>query len=362
MKADKSVKISWSIIACMSEIHDTQPNAVIPSGKIRKHSSFWLTLLVFLLILSVGLFFGYQKGLAERRGAASIVLEQQLQEQFQMGVKALDSGLYQVALKNFQFILQKDPNYPGAKDKLVEVLLKLSLSPTGEATITPMVTSTPDLRGAETIFTSAQTAIAVKDWATVLESLDALRKADATYKTVQVDGMYYIALMQRGESKIANADCKAINLEGGIYDLSLAERFGPLDNYAQSLREWARTYITGASFWDIDWKQVIYYFDQLYLNTPYLMDSSCETSVQRYRYAAIKYADFLVASGDVCGAKQFYDAAMQIANQDNPLVGPTATYAWEQCEKGNAPINTPIIETETPTPSPTPDPNMTPTP
>jgi tetratricopeptide (TPR) repeat protein len=346
----------------MSEIHDTQPNAVIPPAKTKKHNSLWITILVFLSILIIGILLGYQNGLQDRRGAAAVMLEQQLQDQFQMGVKAMDSGLYQVALQNFQFILEKDPNYPGAQDKLVEVLLKLSLSPTSEGTITPMFTATPDTRGVDAIFQSAQAAIATKDWGAAINALDALRKADPTYKAVQVDGMYYIVLMQQGESKIANTDCKSINLEGGIYDLTLAERFGPLDNYAQGLREWARMYITGASFWDIDWEQAVYYFNQLYLTTPYLMDSSCETAVQRYRYAAIKYADTLVTSGDVCGAKQYYDIALNIANNDNNLVVPTATYAWEQCEKNNTPTPEPVRNTETPTPSPTLEPSFTPTP
>jgi len=346
----------------MSETNNNLPDQVNLPHTATKTFNFWIILLISLLIITIGVFFGYQKGLGDRQGAASVVLQQQLQDQFQMGVKAMDSGLYQVALKNFQFILQNDPNYPGAQDKLVEVLLKLSLTPTDAATITPMASPTPDTRAVETIFSEAQNAIANKDWDGALNSLDSLRKVDPNYKTVQVDGMYYISLIQRGEGKIANADCKSINLEGGIYDLSLAERFGPLDNYSQSLREWARTYITGASFWDIDWKQALYYFDQLYLNTPYLSDSSCQTAVQRYRFAAVKYADALVASGDVCGAKQYYDAALQIVNQDNPLVVPTATYAWEQCEKGNLPPPAPIVDTPTPTITPTPDLNLTLTP
>jgi tetratricopeptide (TPR) repeat protein len=342
----------------MSELNDTQSNAVVAPAK--KRSSLWITILIFFIILAVGLFIGYQSGLGDRRQAASVILNQQLEEQFQLGVKALDSGLYQVALKNFQFVIQQDPNYPGAQDKLVEVLLKLSLSPTTSVEVTPMFTATPDLRGAEAIFTQARTSIAAQDWTGALENLDALRKADPTYKTVEVDGMYYITLILRGEGKIVNQDCKAISLEGGIYDLTLAERFGPLDDYAQSLRNWARIYITGASFWEIDWNQVLFYFDQLYINMPYLMDSSCITSMQRYRIASILYADSLVASGDVCGAKEYYDAALLISNQDNSLVVPTATYAWEQCEKQNQPQSTdaPQVSTETPTPdlttSPTP--------
>ncbi|HBG74184.1 MAG: hypothetical protein A2X25_03930 [Chloroflexi bacterium GWB2_49_20] len=334
----------------MSEINDTQPSVVVSPAK--KRSSLWITILVFLFILAVGILLGYTSGLGDRRKAASVILNQQIDEQFQTGVKALESGLYQVALKNFQFVIQQNPNYPGVQDKLVEVLLKLSLFPTTSVEVTPMFTATPDLREAEAIFTQARTSIAGLDWEGALENLDALRKADPTYKTVEVDGMYYIALIQRGEGKIVNQDCKAISLEGGIYDLTLAERFGPLDDYAQGLRNWARIYITGASFWDIDWNQVLYYFDLLYINMPYMQDSSCMTSMQRYRIASIMYADSLAASGDVCGAREYYDAGLLISNQDNSLVVPTATYVWEQCENQNQPESTAIPQISTGIPTP----------
>jgi tetratricopeptide (TPR) repeat protein len=340
----------------MTEITDTQPNAVVPP--VKKRSSLWITILGFLIILLIGLFLGYQSGLGERRQAASLLLDQQLDEQYQMGVKAMDSGFYQVALKNFQFVIQQDPNFPGVQDKLVEVLLKLSLSPTETAAFTPMFTPTPDLRGVEAIFAQAQSSIAAQDWNVALDNLDALRKSDATYKTVEVDGMYYIALIQRGQSKIVNQDCKAVSLEGGIYDLTLAERFGPLDNYSQGIRNWARLYITGASFWEIDWTQVLYYFDQLYVNMPYLMDSSCFTSMQRYRYASIMYADSLLANKEYCDANQYYQAGLLISNQDNPMVVPTANYDQAKCDQQNQPEPTAVPTGETPTP--TVDPSVTP--
>jgi tetratricopeptide (TPR) repeat protein len=344
----------------MTEINDTQPNAVVPPAK--KRSSIWITILVVLIVLSAGTFFGYQSGLGDRRQAASAILNQQLDEQFQMGIKAMESGLYQVALKNFQFVIQQDPNYPGAQDKLVDVLLKLNLSATNTVAFTPMFTATPDLRGVEAIFAQASSSIAALDWNVALDNLDALRKADASYKTVEVDGMYYISLIQRGQSKLVNQDCKAISLEGGIYDLTLAERFGPLDNFSQGLRNWARLYITGASFWGIDWTQVLYYFDQLYINMPYMMDSSCFNSMQRYRYASIMHADSLLAIEEFCDANQYYQAGLLISNQDNPLVIPTANFAQAECERQNRPKSTAVPTGETETPTPTIDPLITPSP
>ena len=52
-----------------------------------------------------------------------------------------------------------------------------------------------------------------------------MRKYDPNYNTSLVDGMYYFALRNYGYDLIT----KQGNLEGGIYQLTLAERFGPLD-------------------------------------------------------------------------------------------------------------------------------------
>lgn len=352
----------------MSEVNATAP--VENKPVVKKKTNLFVTFLILVVILGMGLSLGYLSGLHARRTAAAQVLTSQLSESYDLGVKALDAGLYQVALEHFQYVLTHDPKYPGAQEKLVEVLLALKNITTPMDTITPAATSTPDNRAAETIYQQARSAVAAKDWVSALTNLDALRKNDPTYKVVDVDDMYYITLINLGESMIANTSCENINLEGGIYNLTLAERFGPLDSNAQGLRDWARLYITGASFWEIDWNQALYYFDQLYRNMPYLMDSSCMTSTQRYRYATVKYADGLLASGDACGASSYYATALLFPSNDNPLVEPTATYASVECQKGNPGGNngggqqTQIPWTETPTllvtETPTPEPSVTP--
>jgi len=333
----------------MTELDETQP--VKEKEPRKRKTSFWVTSLIVVLILIVGVYGGYLSGISARRQAASQSIAEQVDEQFQLGVKAFDNGLYQVALTNFQFVIQHDPNYPGVQDKLVEVLLKISL-PTATPYVTPKVTSTPDTRGVEAIFNQAKQLLVAQEWNTTIETLDALRKVDPTYRAVDVDGMYYIALIQRGNSKIINTDCKNINLEGGIYDLALAEGFGPLDQYSYSLREFARSYITGASFWEIDWHQVYYYFDQLRVNVPYLMDSSCVTTTMRFREGAVRYADSLLINKEYCAADQIYQAALGIPNQDNVLVEPTASYANKHCLRSLITETTeppPFFSTSTPT-------------
>jgi hypothetical protein len=154
--------------------------------------------------------------------------------------------------------------------------------------------------------------------------------------------MYYIALRSRGVCKIypqsflPNASCQDlnINLEGGIYDLTMAERFGPLDDAADALRTWARLYIAGASFWDQDWVQVKSYFAQVMANMPYLSDSSCTSATERWRLASIDYANQLMNKGDYCAAEDQFQEAFTIDTPKNQDVYPIATEVSNLCNGG----------------------------
>ena len=51
-------------------------------------------------------------------------------------------------------------------------------------------------------------------------------------------------------------------LEGGIYDLSLAEQYGPIDKEAAGYRQAAKYYLTASAFWKVDWPKAADYFSQ----------------------------------------------------------------------------------------------------
>jgi tetratricopeptide (TPR) repeat protein len=191
---------------------------------------------------------------------------------------------------------------------LTEVLVLMN-RPT--PTVTPSLSPTPDFSGAEQAFTQAQQQIAAGDWAGALGTLDQIRKLDPTYKTGQVDGMYYFALRNYGYQLITQQG----NLEGGIYHFTLAERFGTLDRDANGLREGARYYLIGASFWELDWKQAFFYFDQVYRGWSGLWDGTL-TATERFHQAAMRYADQLVEEGLYCDAVTHYDYAQAIAALD----------------------------------------------
>jgi tetratricopeptide (TPR) repeat protein len=292
------------------KVDDTQP--IKP---VKKKSRRWLSILIgifgFLLLIGVGIYGGYISGIQDRKAAQSSIVAQQVTEQYQFALVDIEFKRYEAAIQRLQYIISKDPNFPGASEKLTEVLVVSSVSiPTPEPTIT--VTSTPDFSGAESAYQRAQQLIQAQDWANALSAIDSIRKLDPTYKTSQVDGMYYFALRNRGHALITQEG----NLEGGIYYLTLAERFGPLDNTAVQLREGARTYILGASFWELDWKQAYEYFSQAGSGWPSMWDGTM-TASQRLQYSAMRYGDDLFAQKEYCAAYDQYQIAAGLGTLDN---------------------------------------------
>ena len=297
----------------MSEnLGSTQPNIKpikSPPAKGARGRTFFFGAIGLIMILILAVLAGYGSGIAVRRENQSSVLAEQLSEQFQFALVDMQFGRYANARQRLEFIIANDPTFPGAQQKLTEVLVLINI-PT--PTLTPVPTTTPDFTGAEQAFARAQQLIAAQDWPGAISALDEMRKLDPNYQTSLVDGMYYFALRNYGYNLITSQG----NLEGGIYQLTLAERFGPLDRDSNGLREGARYYLIGASFWELDWEQALFYFDQVYRGWSGLWDGTM-TATERYHFAAMRYADQLGEQEQFCDAVSYYEAAQAIAPLDS---------------------------------------------
>ncbi len=342
---------------------DTQP--IKPIKNQSRWRSILTSVLGFILLVGLGSFGGYSSGIGDRTSAEETIITQQLTEQFQYALVDIEFGRYDAARQRLEFIISHDSSYPGASEKLTEVLV-LSSVPTPVPTAT--LTSTPDFSGAESAFARAQQLILAQDWPGALNALDTIRKLDPSFKTAQVDGMYYFALRNYGVDLIT----KGGNLEGGIYQLSLAERFGPLDRNASGLREGARMYITGASFWELDWSQAVAYFSEVGAGWPSLWDGTM-TGAQRLYISAMRYGDELYKNNQFCEAYAQYQVAGSMGALEEPsasqagkaqlqcfpstaTIGPTSTI-----DPGvpTATIDVIVVPTDTLAPTNTPEPTAT---
>ncbi|MBN2549753.1 MAG: hypothetical protein JXB15_11380 [Anaerolineales bacterium] len=339
------------------------PQKSTPQPKSRR----WLWAAAILLALLVVLVFsasaGYRSGkqsfLAQSTSQSRLTLE----EQYLLALQDYETGQYEVALQRFKYILEIDPSYPGVTDKLAEVMAVLYVTATpSPLPATSMPTPTRDLRPVEDLFKSAQDAIANQNWEQAIDTLISLRQADPNYRMTRVDGWLYLSLRNRGISKITNQ----ANLGGGVYDLSLAERFGPLDVEANTTRDWARMYMYGLSFWEVDPKQAVFYFGQVAAALPYLRDASGWTAVDRYRASLLQYGDILIGQKAWCEAMTQYelalgirpDAALQetliqltglcLGSTETPAVSGTPTETPTPTLPGQ-PSDTPTITTNPPT-------------
>jgi len=284
-----------------------------------------LGLLGLALIALLSGYSGYQSGINQRKAAQAVQNSQIVDEQFQLGLQDLEAHRYDLARQRFEYVINLDPNYPGVTDKLAEALMYINTTATPTIVPTPTLTPTPDLRGVQELFTQAQQDLANSEWSLAIDTLLALRKADPNYQAVWVDDMLYVSFRNRGRDKIL----KNGDLEGGIYDLTVAEQFGLLDTEAKSSLTWARLYITGASFWELDWAQAVYYFGQVAPALPNLRDGSNWSATERYRLALAGYGGTLANSGDWCAAVEQYELSLSMGT--DPQVEEAYAQAIEKC-------------------------------
>lgn len=308
-------------------------------------------ILISLLIVGLAIFLGYQNGVKRRLDHERTLLMDQISLQLDLAYKDIAEENYENAKIRLEYIIGKYPSFPGASDMLVEVMMHLEV-PTPVPTVPvvmetdePEITPTPDVRASEETFSQIQQSIASEQWNQAVENIEALRESNYDYKSVEVDGYYFIAMRNRGIQRIWAGE-----LEQGMYDLSVAGQLGAIDSVAAGAVSWASLYMTGASYWDVNWSGAVDIFSQLYTQMPYFSDSSGMTTSERYRISLYKLGDQFAATGDYCSASSYYQQSLAIGiNLDIQV---TATWLAETC------ANPPGQET----PEPTLDPNVTPEP
>ncbi|MEW6651692.1 MAG: hypothetical protein AB1453_16070, partial [Chloroflexota bacterium] len=275
-------------------ISATEPVAVVQSEEEpRRKNRLWLVLVGILLLLAgggIGVFLGYQQGIELRREAQKNQIVTEATYQFNLGIADLEAKRYETARRRFEFIILLDPTFPGAAEKLAEAMMLASLAMTPTIAPTPTPVPTPDLRGEEELFNQIQQHLINGEWEQAILTIQNLRDRNLGFKSVDVDGMYYIALRFLGIQNIALGQ-----LEVGIYNLTLAERFAPLDVEGINYRNWARMYLSAVSFWGADWARVVRSFADIYPSLPNLRDSSGMTATERFRIGSIRYGDQLMA-------------------------------------------------------------------
>ncbi len=333
----------------VSALPPDSPRPASPLGRfLRSVPGALLVIALFLaVIITAAIWSGYQAGIARRSAAAATAQVLELKRQFELGVEDLAAGRYALAAQRFEYILTMDPNYPGAAARLAEAR---NVRPTPLPTATSGPSPTPDPDITKKLLVEAQTAFAAKDWSAAITQANAVRVADPGYELGQVNSILFNSYRNRGIDSI-----KSGVLELGLADLDQASKLGALDAEALQYQQWANLYVSGVSYWGLNWARTVDTFSVLYQIAPYFRDTGT-----RLHDAHIGYANALMAAGDPCNVANEYAAALVLSSDQATVDKQTA--AATECAVGTS---TPTATSETgatPTLAPNAAVTMTPTP
>ena len=361
-------------------IEHTQPSTPVPSEETqqvtpptppsKKKSTLWQWivggLLTVIIIGGLGALAGYYSGIEIRKSVENNQRTLAASMQYQMGVADLEAGRYEFAKQRFEYVIQVDPAFPGVLENMAKVNIIMNATATPEVLPTLTPAPTLDLSGVEALMAQAKQFMAAQDWDNALITLDAIRKQNPTFKTLEVDGLYYRLYRSRGIQKIMQKGL----LEGGIYDFALTRLFGPLDKEGRDAEEWAVMYIDAARYFGWNWEKAVSALGEIYQFFPGLQDSSHRSVADRYREALYRYADTFLEKEKWCEAVPYYQQSLAMAEEQKvivnytkannkcvasqpttaPTVDPNATIEPVPTEETVVPTEEPTIEPTVPTP------------
>ena len=182
----------------------SQESAPIETG-LKKKSKTWVWivggLLAILLIAGAGGLGGYYAGISDRKAVEKNQRDLAASMQFQLGLADLEAGRYSFAKQRFEYVIQIDPSYPGVLENMAKLTIILNATATPTVMPSPTAAPTLDLSGVEALLMQAKQMLAASDYNGAIAALDTLRKENISFKTMEVDGMYYKALRQTRGTK-----------------------------------------------------------------------------------------------------------------------------------------------------------------
>ena len=280
---------------------------------------------VLVVALGVAAAGGMIAGQNEVKVRATQTTTAEIGVQFTQGMQDIEQGNYSLAAERFRWVLQVAPDYPGAAEGLAQAENALNQSTIPIATLAPSNNQYP-----EELFAEAQQYYNAGEWSNAIRRLQDLLVIAPTYREDEAKEMLYRALVTLGLQYV-----RGELLQEGLAYLDQAADIHPLDDQAEGERHWAKLYLTGRTYAELNWPIAIDNFQAIYDVVPNYRDVK-----DQLWQAYVKYGDQLVILGGHCDAADLYDEALAIRGKDELRAKYDA--AAEACAN------------PTPTPSPTP--------
>ena len=269
-------------------------HAVAPASRRFHLSSTALLILIFscglIALITAAIVGGVTAGLQDRE----INRRAETDKFYQEGLANVTAGKLLLAKADFEYVLQLNPNYPGAGDQLAQIQAQLSIQQTP--------TSSSLTNALDQLYQTAQTAYQAQKWPEAIDALTQVRTIDPIFQKDRVSQLLYTAALTQG-LELLQQD----RLEEGVSYLDQAAFIRALPAKAALQSQYAKMYLTARGYWNADWETAITRFNELYAIAPGYKDV-----FTRLVEAHVQYGDERVRASDFCAAQKQYQAAIKL--------------------------------------------------
>ena len=266
-------------------------------NRVRRIALWGSALIVVLaLVLGGAVYGGLYQGERDRQQRKAVLAEQH----YRAGLERLEAGEHELAMAEFEYVLQVDPSHQFAPQGIAEAKARISARPTP----TEEVVQVELEMAGEELYQTATEKHAADQWKEAIATLTQLRILEPDYRAEAVEEMLYDSLYKVGMAALDEGQ-----LEEGIFYLDQAVALRPLDDLAVTQRSWAVHYMTALGYWGVDWELCIERLEYLNAISPGYRDV-----FQRLYQARVRYADAWSDQGEMCPAEGQYELALQLIN------------------------------------------------
>jgi hypothetical protein len=296
----------------------------------------FIGLAVLIAIYGTIFFVAWDRGQVQRAQDEQTALDSELEKQMNLAGEESATGNDDLALRRLEWILERDPNYPGVSLLMERVLSNLDkpatptpmLRETGHAAVTGTPSTGP---GPAEAFATLEQIMDREEWEQAITAITAFQTQYPDYQRQRTDSLLYDAYVNLGQLLVMGDQ-----VELGLFYFDQAEKLGDLPIEAEDQRTWADLYLLGISYYGVDWGTAIFYFRGLCAAAPFYHDACV-----KLHEVLIAYADQYALNLDYCPAEALYSEANQLSS-DKALIEKVQA-ARDQC----------LEATPTPTVSPT---------
>ena len=348
MSTEHPIEQPDSTRTTQDHIPPVQPEAERPSGGPSVVMLAVIGVVVLCLSCSlVGLagLAGYNDGIRELDTIAQTTRQADIGRQYELALTDIAGGNRELGAMRLQHVVVTlGANLPEAAALLTEVMAAtptpsttptLTPSPTEPPTATPQNTPTPGiaLPSPEELYNSAQAALTVRDYETVIDTLNILRGLDENFRRTDVETMLHDALTTLARQYLTQQSTD--QLAQGILLAEQARAIAPIGDLGYEAYVAGR-YLDGVNAEGMECLLSVREWESIYAEVPGYRDVS-----DRLGRSYARCGDAYTFQTEYCPAVTYYRWALQLISDS--AVSAKLSEASQQCANAT-PTPTPTIE------------------